>query len=92
MNWNGKCFPSKTTQSIMKKIKESLTTKKVVDLSERRLQGMSEDELLSHIVERMVDHINLLVTVTSDLSNRIAVFEEHPSASSVPLLSYEEDL
>jgi hypothetical protein len=53
---------------------------------------MSEDELLSHIVERMVDHINLLVTVTSDLSNRIAVFEEHPSASSVPLLSYEEDL
>jgi hypothetical protein len=38
------------------------------------------------------DHINLLVTVTSDLSNRIAVFEEHPSASSVPLLSYEEDL
>jgi hypothetical protein len=76
----------------MKKIKESLTTKKVVDLSERRLQGMSEDELLSHIVERMVDHINLLVTVTSDLSNRIAVFEEHPSASSVPLLSYEEDL
>ena len=76
----------------MKKIKESLTTKKVVDLSERRLQGMSEDELLSHIIERMVNHINQLVTITSDLSNRIAVFEEHPYASSVPLLSYEEDL
>ena len=76
----------------MKKIKESLTTKKVVDLSERRLQRMSEDELLSHIVERMVDHINLLVTVTSDLSNRIAVFEQPPSASSVPLLFDEEDL
>ena len=53
---------------------------------------MSEDELLSHIIERMVNHINQLVTVTCDLSNRIAVFEEHPYASSVPLLSYEEDL
>jgi len=53
---------------------------------------MSEDELLIDLIERMVDHINILTTVTCDLSNRIAVFEEHPSASSVPLLSYEEDL
>ena len=75
----------------MKKIKESLTTKKVVDLSERRLQGMSEDELLIDVIERMVDHINQLVAVTSDLSNRIAVVEQRPSASSVPLLSHEAD-
>ena len=52
---------------------------------------MSEDELLIDVIERMVDHINQLVAVTSDLSNRIAVFEQHPSASSVPLLFDEED-
>ena len=53
---------------------------------------MSEDELLMDVIERMVDHINLLVKAVGDLSNRIAVFEQHPSASSIPLLSYEEDL
>ena len=68
-----------------------MTTKKVVDLSERRLQGMSEDELLMDVIERMVDHIKQLVAVTSDLSNRIAVVEQRPSASSVPLLSHEAD-
>ena len=68
-----------------------MTTKKVVDLSERRYQRMSEDELLVDLIERMVDHINLLVKAVGDLSNRIAVFEEHPSASSVPLLFDEED-
>ena len=52
---------------------------------------MSEDELLIDVIELMVDHINQLVAVTSDLSNRIAVVEQRPSASSVPLLSHEAD-
>ena len=69
-----------------------MTTKKVVDLSERRRLAMDGDELLVDTIERMITQINQVVTVTSDLSNRIAVFEEHPYASSVPLLSYEEDL
>lgn len=75
----------------MKKIKESLTTRKVVDLSERRLQGMSEDELLIDLIERMVDHINILTTVVSNLINQNAVIEERLSSSSMPLLSGEVD-
>ncbi len=70
----------------MKKIKESSTTRKVVDLSERRLQGMSEDELLIDLIERMVDHINILTTVVSNLSNQNAVIEERLASSSMPLL------
>jgi hypothetical protein len=48
---------------------------------------MSEDELLIDLIERMVDHINILTTVVSNLSNQNAVIEERLASSSMPLLS-----
>jgi hypothetical protein len=76
----------------MKKIKESLTMKKVVDLSERRREIMDEDELLVDTIERIITQVNQLVVVTSQVLRRITEIEQRlSSSSSAPLLSDEED-
>ena len=62
--------------------KESLTTKKVVSLSERRLTGMTEDELLAHVIDTLVGQVNQLVLLTTDLSRRVRDIEKDSSLLS----------
>ena len=71
--------------------KESLTTKKVVSLSERRLTGMTEDELLAHVIDQLVDQTNQLVLAMTQLSMRLSSVEDAVSSSSEqPLFDVKE--
>ena len=71
--------------------KESLTTKKVVSLSERRLTGMTEDELLAHVIDQLVDQTNQLVLAMTQLSTRLSSVEDAVSSSSEqPLFDVKE--
>ena len=62
--------------------KESSTTKKVVSLSERRLTGMTEDELLAYVIDTLVGQVNQLVLLTTDLSRRVRDIEKDSSLLS----------
>ena len=71
--------------------KDSLTTKKVVSLSERRLTGMTEDELLAHVIDQLVDQTNQLVLAMTQLSMRLSSVEDAVSSSSEqPLFDVKE--
>ena len=56
--------------------------KKVVKLSEEKFSRMSEDELLTHIIETLVGQVNQLVLLTADLSRRLKDIEKDPSLLS----------
>ena len=66
--------------------KESLTTKKVVSLAEEKYSRMSEDELLAHVIDQLVDQTNQLVLAVSRLSTRLSSVEDALASSSTPAL------
>ena len=71
--------------------KESSTTKKVVSLSEEKFLRMSEDELLAHIIDQLVDQTNQLVLAMTQLSARLSSVEDAVSSSSRhPLFDVKE--
>ena len=56
--------------------------KKVVSLSEEKYLRMSEDELLAHVIDQLVEQVSQLALITTDLSTRLASLEEDVAASS----------
>ena len=66
--------------------KESSTTKKVVSLAEEKYSRMSEDELLAHVIDQLVDQTNQLVLAVSRLSTRLSSVEDALASSSTPVL------
>ena len=61
--------------------------KKVVNLSEEKYLRMSEDELLAHVIEQLVEQVSQLALITTDLSTRLSSLEEDvASSSSTPVL------
>lgn len=66
--------------------KESSTTKKVVNLAEEKYSRMSEDELLAHVIDQLVDQTNQLVLAVSRLSTRLSSVEDALASSSTPAL------
>ena len=72
--------------------KESLTTKKVVSLSEEKFSRMSEDELMSHVIEQLVTQTNQLTLLASDFSRRLNALEERHSSPSLTASSEEQEI
>ena len=67
--------------------KESLTTRKVVNLADEKYSRMTEDELLAHVIDELVAQTSQLAMLITDISNRLAVLEARlPSSLSVPFL------
>ena len=67
--------------------KESLTTRKVVNLADEKYSRMTEDELLAHVIDQLVTQTSQLAMLITDISNRLAVLEARlPSSLSVPFL------
>lgn len=61
--------------------------KKVVNLSEEKYLRMSEDELLAHVIDQLVEQVSQLALITTDLSTRLSSLEEDvASSSSTPVL------
>lgn len=61
--------------------------KKVVSLSEEKYLRMSEDELLAHVIDQLVEQVSQLALVTTNLSTRLSSLEEDvASSSSTPVL------
>ena len=60
--------------------------KKVVNLSEEKYLRMSEDELLAHVIDQLVEQVSQLALVTSDFSRRLSAVEDAVSSSSTPPL------
>ena len=61
--------------------------KKVVNLSEEKYLRMSEDELLAHVIDQLVEQVSQLALITTDLSTRLSSLEEDvTSSSSTPVL------
>ena len=61
--------------------------KKVVNLSEEKYLRMSEDELLAHVIDQLVEQVSQLALITTDLSTRLSSLEEAvASSSSTPVL------
>ena len=59
--------------------------KKVVNLSEEKYLRMSEDELLAHVIDQLVEQVSQLALVTSDFSRRLSAVEDAVSSSSTPV-------
>lgn len=71
--------------------KESLTTRKVVNLADEKYSRMTEDELLAHVIDQLVTQTSQLAMLITDVSNRLAVLEDRlgslpPSSLRVPFL------
>ena len=67
--------------------KESLTTRKVVNLADEKYSRMTEDELLAHVIDELVAQTSQLAMLITDVSNRLSVLEARlPSSLSVPFL------
>ena len=47
---------------------------------------MSEDELLAHVIDQLVDQTNQLVLAVSRLSTRLSSVEDALASSSTPVL------
>ena len=60
--------------------------KKVVSLSEVKYSRMSEDELLAHVIDQLVEQVSQLALLTSDFSRRLSAVEDAVSSSSKPPL------
>ena len=60
--------------------------KKVVNLSEVKFSKMSEDQLLAHVIDQLVDQTSQLVLLTTEMSRRISKLEKviQPSSASNP--------
>ena len=71
--------------------KESLTTRKVVNLADEKYSRMTEDELLAHVIDQLVTQTSQLAVLITDVSNRLAVLEDRlgslpPYSLRVPFL------
>lgn len=60
--------------------------KKVVSLSEEKYLRMSEDELLAHVIDQLVEQVSQLALLTSDFSRRLSAVEDAVESSSTPPL------
>ena len=60
--------------------------KKVVNLSEVKFSKMDNNELLTHIVDQLVEQVSQLALLTSDFSRRLSAVEDAVSSSSKPPL------
>ena len=60
--------------------------KKVVNLSEEKYLRMSEDELLAHVIDQLVEQVSQLALITTDLSTRLSSVEDALASSSTPVL------
>ena len=60
--------------------------KKVVNLSEVKFLKMSEDQLLAHVIDQLVDQTSQLVLLTTEMSRRISKLEKviQPSSALNP--------